>query len=376
MKAGSGYSTANDSQTAVLEALEMALDVGADQPAILFVFITDRYDPEAVVSALNQKLDGVPFAGMCAAGILYGNQVYTSGVAILALHGEELEAQTVLSSGLNKNPFDVGKFTADKILANGHEDGIVAVFPDGFSSNIAEMLRGLYMNMGPSFQYIGGGAGDNLKFYKTYQFTEQGVATDAVAAAMIRGIPVNISLGHGWESYGEPIMVTRAEGKRVYEIDGKPAFDAYKDRFEGVTIDSFSSVGMKHPLGFIDVNGHYYIRDPLSVNPDDNSINCVSEVPPNAIGNIMKGEVSQLINTARSVCINAKKTSKNPSFALICDCISRYLLMADEFEAELETFREVIGDDVPVVGALTFGEVGSVENAPFFHNKTLVLAIG
>lgn len=50
------------------------------------------------------------------------------------------------------------------------------------------------------------------------------------------------------------------------------------------------------------------------------------------------------------------------------------MLMGKDFEKELNVIRETIGIDVPMLGVLTFGEVGSYTNAPLFHNKTLVLA--
>lgn len=376
MKAWAGYSTKEDTVGAVKEALYMACGGDDETPAILFVFTTDRYDPEVIVETITQSLDGVPVSGMSAAGIIFGEKVFRQGIAILGIGGSSVEATSVLQKDLSQRPFEAGREAGDKLLSYGFDNGVVTVFPDGFSSNISEMLRGLYMNMGPEYQYMGGGAGDNLNFFKTYQFTEKGVATDAIALGLIRGAPINISVGHGWKTYGDPIMVTRTEGKRVYEIDGKPAFDAYKDRFKDISVESFSNIGMRYPLGFLDVNGGYYIRDLLSVNPEDHSINCVSEVPENAIGNIMQGDVSDLINTAKKVCTNAKNEIPNPGFALICDCISRYLLMEDKFENELAAFRQIIGSDTPMVGALTFGEVGSVDYAPFFHNKTVVLAIG
>lgn len=345
-------------------------------PDILYVFTTDGYDHQEIIDTINSFTGGTPIAGMCAGGVIYGNRAYKHGIVALGIESDEIKVKSSLYSGLSDNPFEVGKNVANELTADGFNEGVISVFPNGLGLNIAEMLRGLYMNLGPDFQYFGGGSGDNLNFAKSCQFTEQGLATDAVATSIIHGLPMEISIGHGWKPYGDPIMITRSEGKKVLEIDGKAAFDAYCDRFGNIDPGQFPEIGMKYPLGFADIDGNYYIRDPLSVNSEDNSIYCVSEVPNNAIGSFMQGDITSLTQAAGNVSLNAKKAAGEPAFALICDCISRYLLMADKFEEELQMVQSAIGEDVPLTGALTFGEVGSRKDLPFFHNKTMVLAVG
>jgi hypothetical protein len=51
-------------------------------------------------------------------------------------------------------------------------------------------------------------------------------------------------------------------------------------------------------------------------------------------------------------------------------------LLADEFEKELANITKSLPANVPMIGALTFGEIGSHRDVPHFHNKSLVLAVG
>jgi hypothetical protein len=50
--------------------------------------------------------------------------------------------------------------------------------------------------------------------------------------------------------------------------------------------------------------------------------------------------------------------------------------MGDDFGKELKVIHESIGEQVPLIGVLTFGEVGCFEDVPFLHNKTIVIAVG
>ena len=38
---------------------------------------------------------------------------------------------------------------------------------------------------------------------------------------------MGVSVDHGWRPVGKPMLVTRAEGTVVHELDGTPALDAY-----------------------------------------------------------------------------------------------------------------------------------------------------
>lgn len=90
----------------------------------------------------------------------------------------------------------------------------------------------------------------------------------------------------------------------------------------------------------------------------------------------MEGEIPDLIDTAGQVALKVIQNVEKPNFVLLFDCISRYLLMGEDFEKELEKIKEVIGPNIPLIGALTFGEVGSYTDVPLLHNKTTVIVLG
>jgi hypothetical protein len=117
------------------------------------------------------------------------------------------------------------------------------------------------------------------------------------------------------------------------------------------------------------------IRDPLCIG-EDNCIDFITEIPRHGVGSIMVGHVDDLIRCSERTMSQAVKQIAHPRFALLFDCISRYLLMGDRFAQELEVIGRSLGTDVPMLGALTFGEVGCYVGGPLFHNKTLAVAVG
>lgn len=374
MKVGIAYSTLDDSRRAGRMAAEEAVK-SSGEPALTFLFTTDEYDQRVVYEAVKEVVEDSRMAGFCVGGIITADGVFRQGVGVCTLSGDELRVMTSLQHGLSADPRGAGRRAGEELLASGLDQGTVFVLPDGFAANISEVVRGLYNTMGPEFRYVGGGAGDNLRFFKTYQFTETGLASDALAVALLDGATIQTGIGHGWQPTGDPLVTTAAKGKRVFEIAGRPAFEVYSERLGGIPVDEFAEYGMRYPLGIPDISGNYLIRDPLAVN-DDGSIDFVTEVPRTAVVSIMEGDVADLIETARSVAQVATGGVAEPQFVLLFDCISRCLLMGEEFERELKAIRETIGAEVPILGSLAFGEVGSYTDVPLFHNKTTVIAVG
>jgi len=373
MESGVGFSEKVDSYLAGCEAAEAAIrDIG--KPRVIFIVSTEYYDQNEVVNGALEVVGEVEVIGFSSGGVISPRGIIRRGVGILAISGENVEIATEKEEKISTDPYESGLRLGEKIMARGYRKGTVFLMPDGYASNISDLLSGLYEALGPEFRYVGGGTGDDLNFKKTYQFTADGIVSDGVVAGVIDGVNVGISIGHGWRPRGEIAAIGKTSGKRVYEINGKRAYLAYCDLIGEIPKEKFYRYTMKYPLGFSDAYGNFIIRDPLSVN-DDLSVDFVTEVPSESVGFLMEGRKDELIEAASRVASEARSTVENPSFVFVFDCISRTVLLGERFEEELKVIVREVGEDVPLIGALTFGEVGCFTDIPFFHNKTLAIAV-
>jgi hypothetical protein len=60
--------------------------------------------------------------------------------------------------------------------------------------------------------------------------------------------------------------------------------------------------------------------------------------------------------------------------ALVFDCVSRYLILGEHMREELSAIQCGVGAGVPLLGCLTFGEVGTIgSGSAQYHNKTAVV---
>lgn len=373
MKAGVGCSTAAGTESAVREAYRCA-EAASGKPRISLVFTAGSYESADVWRTMRELAGGALFAGFQCGGVLTRDGLLEQGIGIATISGD-LSVATVLDAGLSEDPWAAGERAGRSLLEKGPETGLVVVLPDGVPPGTYDLVRSLYGQMGPDFQYIGGGSGDSLKFLPTCQFTEAAVHRNAVAAAVFGGCEARTAIGHGWQPHGAPLVITRAEGKRVLELDGRPAFQVFCEALDiQIPRESFRRFSMVNPFGFVDISGDYVIRDPRALN-DDDSLEFVTEVPNKAVALLMRGDVEGLIETARGVAARAVAEVGTPRLALAFDCISRFILMGNGYSKELQALVDGIGPGVPLLGALTFGEIGSYHDVPLFHNKTVAVAV-
>jgi len=90
---------------------------------------------------------------------------------------------------------------------------------------------------------------------------------------------------------------------------------------------------------------------------------------------VMEGTPEMLIEAARGAAKAARDDAGAPlGGALVFDCVSRYLMLGDRLNDEIAACQTALGGDVPILGCLTFGEVGAFgARMPQFHNKSIVV---
>lgn len=81
----------------------------------------------------------------------------------------------------------------------------------------------------PEATIAGGQAADNGRGTRTLVFTDQGITDQGVAAVSIAGADLiaNNAYTLSWVPIGKTLTITRAEGARVFAIDGQTPYDIY-----------------------------------------------------------------------------------------------------------------------------------------------------
>jgi hypothetical protein len=376
-----GISAARDVARAARETVGEAL-CHTRAAAFALVLCTDAYDVEALAAALTRELGEIPWAGCCGAGVFAGVEMLEQGVVVGVLDSADASFGVGVGGPVSTRAREAGRDAVAGALAalsgrRAHRSFIV--LPDALTGDAASVIRGAVQEAGAGAGWVGGGAGDNLRFVRTAQFALGKAWHDSVVVVAIESDrPTSVGIRHGWHPYGPPTMVTRAHGATAVELDYQRAFEVYRqvahDNGDDVSEGEFARFAMTHPLGIPQPNGEYVIRDPLAVELDG-SLRCVAEVPDGSTMRVMQGDHDDLLRAARSAASAAREGVLGPpGGAIVFDCVSRYLILGRDIRSELAAIQEGVGRETPMMGCLTLGELGTVGSvAPQFHNKTAVV---
>jgi hypothetical protein len=398
--AGVGMSRHHNPNVAGREAAEQALKkAGVDRPDFVVMFGSIGYDQHSLVRAVREATGGAPLTGCSAEGTINGDDADESNfsVVVTAISSDELRWHNGLAAGLEAEPRAVGKRVAQDLLPHLSTDTIgLFVFPDGVkdfavpTENLVDnFFAGLEENL-PSERFLplwGGGAGNNFNDWASppYQYCDDEVITDGVSYALLSGkARAGWAISHACIPIGGERIVTRGQGNVIYEIDGKPAMEVFKEYIpEGTLTDDRDwfryavslSLCFKAPSYMKDEE--YVVRGMPVVSMADGSITVQTEVPEGTSVWLSSRDKEKVSNGFDRMAAQIKNQldGEKPNLVFQFECATRGKMMFRDQEKlqNLKRFRQSLDPDAPWVGYYTVGEIGPVEEHNLRHLYTSVV---
>lgn len=130
------------------------------------------------------------------------------------------------------------------------------------------MLEALHAGI-PEAIIAGGQAGDNGKGVRTLVFTTEGMTDCGFAAVSLagEGLVARNAYTLSWVPIGKQLTITRAEGSRVFAIDGRPPYEIYSHYLGQEVADGLPLSAADFPL-MIERDGVLMAIHATGVNPD------------------------------------------------------------------------------------------------------------
>jgi len=390
IKAGVGLSNNSDSFKAGQEACQRAIDKVGSKPNLVIVFASIVFNQEEMLKGVNSVAQGSVIIGCSDAGEITGEGPTKDQVSVMAVNSDNVEFVAGVGKMVSADSHKAGKEAAEEVLKKAK--GKISMFvmlPDGTTGNGAAIVRGVQEALGENFPIMGGSAGDNFKFQKTYQYFQDQVLHDVVIGlGFVGDFHWGVGVRHGWEPLGIPMKVTKSEGAVLKELDGKPALKIYEDYFgrksEELTKEPIARMAYTYPLG-MSVKGspELLIRDVVIANKKG-EITCAAEMPQGSEVRLMLGDQEKAIEAAEEAAQNALSQLKEakPKMVLVFDCVARYKLLGSRIGEEISAIQNILGKDVPLIGFYTYGEQaplgGNIDPKTCrsaFHNETMTLLV-
>ena len=206
---------------------------------------------------------------------------------------------------------------------------------------------------------------ESFVFSKGHNYDDRGIVFIFYGGDELYATAMKVT---GWQPLGRIFRVTRSEGSIIYELDGQPAYDAYKKYLNIENDDHFFVNTLEFPL-FYEHNGTTILRAPVASNPDG-SITMSSDVDTGSVTRIAYGNPSTILQvvTEESGIIKAFQ----PDVLHIFSCAARRTFWNSDVEAikELRPFRTIANSS----GFFTHGEFLRFDGCLNQHNVTLVVA--
>lgn len=362
----------------------------AEGPDLLLLFTAkDIIKDGALVQDIRAALPDAHLVGCSTAGEI-GETVEDGTVSLLGLKFDATRFKCMAMPVNNAEESDVaGAMFAENLL----EDDLKGIFvlAPGHNINGTRLTAGMRKALPRDVIISGGLAGDGNAFKQTITVLDDTISDKQLVGFGLYGDAISIHSGSrgGWKPFGPMRRVTRASGNILYEIDGKPALQLYKE-YLGEKAAELPASGLLYPLAIMDEKDREsigLIRTILDIDEDDDSLVLAGELPVGSLVSLMHGNTGELALgaelAAREVMLSAVRAGRAPTAngggngncAAICvSSAGRKVLMGDDTEEELDAIREVM-DDTPITGFYAYGEICPFEMTGYaeLHNQTMTI---
>ncbi|MFH1838137.1 MAG: FIST N-terminal domain-containing protein [Candidatus Kuenenbacteria bacterium] len=390
IKTGVGRSNNVDSQKAGQEACEQAIDQAGGKPDLIMVFSSVVLDQEKMLQGVNSVAQGSMVVGCSDSGEITTQGSVRGHVVVMAMTSDQIKFTVGLGKNVKADSHGAGQEAAKEVIKNALEKPSVFIsLLEGLKGNGAAIVRGFKSVLGEHFPIIGGSAGDDFAFKKTFVYYKDQVLNDTVIGIGLSGkFSWGVGVKHGWEPIGLPMKVTKSEGAVIKELDNKPALSIYQDYFgkraEELIKEPIAKMAYTYPLGItVEGSSELLIVDVVIAN-EKGEITCAAEVPQGSEIRLMIGDPEKAIQAAKEAAENALIQLKGatPKAIFIFDCMARHKLLGDQINEEIKAVQNILGKEVPLIGFYTYGEqapLGSEINPnscnSVFHNETICLLV-
>jgi len=376
VKTAVSWSTAADVEKAVAEAIEKALGELATQPSLAILFSTVDYDPGKVIQTARKTLGQVPiwggtsFTGVLTPGGFIGGEKGSLGVMLLS--GLEAGVGTADASADPKKAAEEAYSKAVEAI-KGQPQAILMMASPGIEERIIEVLA----EAAPGVPIVGGSAGDNTieGHWKVFGYDEA-LSTAVTLAAISAPGKVGVAFAGGYAPTDKVAKVTKAEGRTVYELDGRLALEVYREWTgkgqEEVAGMNLLGASLLAPFG-IEEAGFYRIVH-LATGNDDGSIGAFAEVAEGTEVRLMETSVDKLIQDAGDVAKEAAKGISKVDALVLSHCAGRRVAIGDRIGEVADRLKEALGG-APFIGFFSFGEQGYLPNRVNRHCNLMLSAL-
>jgi hypothetical protein len=353
----------------------LAEDICAAPAVVLYFAAPGTLDDGARFAELRGFYPNAALIGCTTGGEIAAIDVHDGSVIATAIEFESTALKFAVDIALpGKSSFEIGTRLGAALPPHGLRN--VFVLSDGTNVNGTELVAGIQHVLGREICLTGGLAGDGASFQTTRVGLNVNPEPGRVVAIGFYGDKIRIGHGSvgGWDAVGAKRIITRSSGNTLFDLDGEPALDLYK-QYLGAEAANLPASALLFPLRIHpkDQPDWSLVRTVVGVDEEKKAMIFAGSVPEGQVAQVMLGNFDHLIagagRAARQAIIPEAK------LAILVSCIGRKLLLGQRIADEVEAVVEVLGENCRTTGFYSYGEIAPMEGLPFcdLHNQTMTI---
>jgi small ligand-binding sensory domain FIST len=260
-------------------------------------------------------------------------------------------------------------------------DGAILLLADPFSVD-PEALLATVQARRPGWPLVGGlasgGHGPGI-----HALWSDGETLDRGAVALAIGGPglaVRAVVSQGCRPVGRRYVVTAAEGNRIRSLAGRPAAEALRATWEGLSPEDRERFRTGVHLGVVAhearpefSRGDFLVRNLLGLVEGDGSL-VVGDRP--AVGQTIQFQLRDAAAASEDLAAHLEREAAagSPAGGLLFSCGGRGARLFGAPDHDLRAIRDRLGP-FPLAGFFCNGEIGPVGPASFLHGFTASMAL-
>lgn len=383
----------DDLNEAAAELFSQTEDFEFEKNSLAIVFTEVDTEYPRLYSLLSDKWD-FPIIGCTAMAMFTGGEGYCSmGISVMILSADDCEFSVGMTKELSKENYkseiadvyeklQAGLSSKPKLILS--YAGMVTDEDHVPGDGLVDALD----RVGGGVPVYGAAASDGFTFNDFRAFCNGDVTKDGLVVALITGnidpkvVCVNSIENKASFSY----EITESKSNLIYRLGKHTFVDVLKK--EGMEADKTEVLGD-------------YILSPfmVTINKEDDSVEVARNLsmlnhetgagsflgvmPEGAIlsiGLLNRSDVQDSVEKAFDDMFGMLKAQGNTCHTLLCtSCVARFLALANNTSAEAETYKDLLPDDVSLLGLYAYGEYCPVKGKKtgrdynMFHNFTFTI---
>jgi hypothetical protein len=346
------YSAESDPEKAVVH---LQSQLAACDPRAVIFFASSQYDPETISRCMQEAFPKADTFGCTTAGEIITGKMLKNSIVAMAFN-----TNVIQDLNLQIVPHIQDENLVDEAFAGfatyfktdpytmGVDEYVGLILVDGLRM-AEEKLMDRIGELSNLF-FIGGSAGDDLKFKQTWIYANGKAYTDAALLVLMKPkIKFSFIKTQSFKPCPARLVATKVKTseRKVIEFNHKPAVVAYAEAI-GTPTDQVEQFFMSNPVGLV-IDDEPYVRSPQRIDADAMHFYC----------NVMEGmelnllESSDIVKDTRAAVEMKVAQSKRVSGIINFHCILRTLEL--EKNGMTEAYGKIFSE-IPTIGFSTYGE--------------------